>query len=160
MARCTTALITPGGGTLDSASGNVNLNFPPGSVTSDTLITHTPAASSPTGGLVGVSFSQLTAEHRSDGAPVTSFDPPCTLHADHTDAQKESAIESTLGLYWWDGGQWQLEPTSSVNEAQNRVTASVSSMTRFHRPVREDGNASAAHAGGVKGVAPPIPVGS
>jgi hypothetical protein len=126
-----TAIITPGGGTLSSASGNVNLDFPAGSVTTDTLVTHTPAPSSPSGGLVGVSFFQLTAERCSDGVPMTSFDPPYTLSAGYTDAQKGPAIESTLGLYWWDGGQWQLEPTSSVHEAQNRVTASVNHMTLF-----------------------------
>lgn len=61
--------------------------------------------------------------------PVTSFDKPYTIS--YMDAEKGAAIESTLTLYWWDGGQWVLEPTSRVDAAENRLTATPDHMTLF-----------------------------
>jgi len=42
-----------------------------------------------------------------------------------------AAIEDSLGLFWWDGSQWVLEPTSQVDAANDVLTASVNHMTRF-----------------------------
>jgi hypothetical protein len=50
---------------------------------------------------------------------------------DYTDAEKGAAIESTLGLYSWDGSQWVREPTSSVDAVANRLTATPDHMTPF-----------------------------
>ena len=123
-----TNVITSGGGTLASASGETNLTFPPGAVTTDTLVTHTPAGSPPTGSLFAVNIFDLSAERVSDGIPVTNFNPPYTITVDY---EAGAAIEDTLGLYWWDGGQWVLEPTSTVDMANNRLTAHPDHMTIF-----------------------------
>jgi hypothetical protein len=126
-----TGIITPAGGTLGSASGDTSLVFPPGAVAADTQVTHTPAGSPPTGDLTAVKIFDLSAERVSDGVPVTSFEAPYTITVDYTDAEKGGAIESTLGLYWWDGSEWLREPTSSVDEENNRVAATPEHMTYF-----------------------------
>lgn len=39
--------------------------------------------------------------------------------------------ESALGLYFWDGNDWQLEPTSYVNTETNEIIASPSHMSTW-----------------------------
>lgn len=44
-----------------------------------------------------------------------------TVH--YTAAQRAGVIESTLGLYVWDGQHWLREATSQVNVGSETVTA-------------------------------------
>jgi len=99
-------------------------------VTADTQVTHTPAESPPTGALSAVKIFDLSAQRASDGVPVTHFEAPY-ITVDYTEAEKGAIVESTLGLYWWDGSGWVREPTRSVDEANNRVTATPDHMTYF-----------------------------
>ena len=120
------------GGSLDAPDGSVELNFPSSWVDEATVVTYTTATTPlPTGDLFGVRFFDLSATTLSTGTPVTTFNKSYTLAISYTDAEKGAAIESTLGLYWWDRGQWVLEPTSSVYTATNRLTATPDHMTLF-----------------------------
>ena len=125
-----TATITVQGGTLHSATGNTQLDFPAGAVSEDTLVTHTPHGSPPTGDLVAVRFFDLTAERVSDGTPVTQFSLPYTLTFCYLEQELETAAEETLGVYWWDGSQWIAELTD-LDTTQNCLAAWPDHMTTF-----------------------------
>ena len=88
-------------------------------------------SASPTGDLFGARFFDLSAIISGTTTPVTSTNKPYTITVNYTDREKGGAIEDTLGLYWWEGGQWTLEPTSSVDMANNRLTAHPDHMTLF-----------------------------
>jgi hypothetical protein len=126
-----TQVVTPVGGTVQTPSGDIGLDFPPGSVDQDTWVSIGPAPSFATEGLVGLRFFDLTAEEVAASDPVTAFDPPYTLTVDYGASGHGTAVEATLGLYWWDGGQWQLEATSHVDLTDQRVSATPNHMTRF-----------------------------
>jgi len=125
------AVIPPEGGSLDAPGNRAQLDFPSGAVDQTTVVTYTETSSWATGDLFGVCFFDLSAERVSDGAPVTSFSLSYTITVNYTDAEKGAAIESTLGLYWQDGANWVLVPTSSVDAANNRLTATADHMTLF-----------------------------
>jgi len=127
-----TVVITPGGGgTLQSASGDVRVTFPAGAVTENVEVTFTRASNTPTGNLAGIIFFDLSAETVSDGTPVTSFEKPYEITIDYGIAGSGPALEDTLKLYYWDGAQWQLEPTSTLNQDNQLVTATPNHMTLF-----------------------------
>ena len=127
------ATITPaGGGTLISADGSTAVQFPPGAVGQDTIVTYTPMPPSPTGQLVDIGhFFDLSAAPIGFAAPAIDLYEPCTVTVEYADQELGTAIEATLGLYWWDGDAWLLEPSSSVELAQNRVTASLDHISLF-----------------------------
>jgi hypothetical protein len=119
------------GGSLDAPDNSVELDFPANWVDEATVVTYTTATTPlPTGDLFGVRFFDLPAATLSTGTPVTTFNSSYLITINYTDAEKGGAIEDTLGLYWWDGGQWVLE-TSSVDMANNRLTAHPDHMTLF-----------------------------
>jgi len=120
------------GGSLDAPDGSAELDFAPGVVDETTVVTYTTeTASAPTGDLFGVRFFDLSAVALASGTPVTTFNSSYLITINYTDGEKGGAIEDTLGLYWWDGGQWTLEPTSSVDMANNRLTARPDHITLF-----------------------------
>ncbi len=120
------------GGSLDAPDGSVELDFPSNWVDEATVVTYTTATTPlPTGDLFGVRFFDLSAATLSTGTPVTTFNKSYALTINYTDKEKGGAIEDTLGLYWWNGGQWVLEPTSNVDVANNRLTAQLDHMTLF-----------------------------
>lgn len=120
------------GGSLTSADGSTAVILPAGAVTTDTVVTYTPTQPAATAGLVGIAhFFDLTAVISGTTTPVTTFQLPYTITVDYTDAEKGAAIESTLGLYWWNGNQWLQEPTNRLDAANNRLTATPDHMTLF-----------------------------
>jgi ligand-binding sensor domain-containing protein len=129
----TQTLVTPGsGGKLTSADGSTTVEFPAGAVAQDTLVTLTPMQPSASAPLVGIGhFFDLSAAAARAMAPAVDFAKPYTLTVHYTDEDRATAIEDTLGLYWWDGGQWLPEGTSSVDPGTNRVTATPDHMTLF-----------------------------
>jgi ligand-binding sensor domain-containing protein len=130
----TETTVTPEtGGMLTSADGSTTVVFPAGAVLQDTVVTLTPLAPSPTGTLVGIDhFFDLTATtSQRSASPSADFEKPYSLTVNYASAELGTAIETTLGVYWWDGGRWILEPSSSVNAAANQVTASPDHMTPF-----------------------------
>jgi len=125
------AAIFPEGGTLVAPGSRAQLDVPPGAVDQTTVVTYTEAVPSPAGDLFGVRFFDLSAVISGTTTPVTSFNAPYTLTINYTDAEEGAAIEDTLRLYWRDGDRWILEPTGSVDAAQNRLTAYPDHMTLF-----------------------------
>lgn len=122
----TQTTITPdSGGKLISADGSTTVEFPAGAVAQDTVVTYTPMQPSPAGELAGIGhFFDLSAT-------PAGFLKAYTVTVEYTDEELCGAIEDTLGLYWRDGGEWLLEPTSGVQVAENRVTATLDHMTLF-----------------------------
>jgi ligand-binding sensor domain-containing protein len=126
--------VTPAsGGSLVSADGSTMVTFPAGAVTQDMVVTYTPMQPSATGSLVGIGhFFDLSATAgKGISLPDVDFEKPYTLTVDYTHGELGTAIENTLGVYWWDGGQWLPEPTSRVEAGVDRVTANPDHMTLF-----------------------------
>ena len=125
------AVLPASGGEVTSPDGSAKASFPPGAVDQPTTVTYSKASASPTGDLFGARFFDLSAIISGTTTPVTSTNKPYTITVNYTDREKGVAIENTLRLYWWEGGQWTLEPTSSVDMANNRLTAHPDHMTLF-----------------------------
>jgi hypothetical protein len=70
---------------------------------------------------IGHNF-QVTAVYSSAGQPAQPTQ-PYTLTIQYTDAEKGTAIENTLALYYWDGSQWVKESSSVLDIAANAITA-------------------------------------
>ena len=116
--------IGPEGGTLLASGMGVSttLDFPVGAFAETTVVTLTPRAPSDTGDHVGIwHFFDLTATQ--DSTPVLTTILPYTVTVYYTDADKGSAIENTLAVYYWNGNQWVEDASSVVNAAENSVTA-------------------------------------
>jgi hypothetical protein len=125
-----TAIITPeGGGTLQSDSGDVQAVFPPGAVTENVAVTYSKAAPLGTRRAVGFQYFNLTAETVTEGTPVTHFEKDYVLTVSYAGSQP--ADENSLGLYYWDGGQWILVEGSLLDQTQQTVSASLDHMTLF-----------------------------
>lgn len=125
------AAIPPEGGSLRGPEDRAQIDFPSGAVDQTTVVSYAETVPSPAGELYGVRFFQLSAVISGTTTPVTSSSVPYTITINYTDGETGAAIESTLGLYWQEGSQWVLEPTSSVDVASNRLTASPDHMTLF-----------------------------
>jgi len=125
-----TAIITPGsGGTLQSSSGDVRADFPPGAVTEDVEVTYSKGSPTAERGLIGMKYFHLTARKVSDDSPVTAFEKDYTLTVSY--AGYQPANEPSLGLYFWDGGQWLLVENQQLETTLKTVTASLDHMTLF-----------------------------
>ena len=120
------------GGSLDAPDGSVELDFFPGAVDETTVVTYTTDTDGmPAGDLFGMRFFDLSAATLAAGTPVTTFDRPYAITIHYTDTEKGGVKENTLGLYWWNGAQWILEPTSSADPDNNVLTASPNHMSLF-----------------------------
>jgi hypothetical protein len=64
---------------------------------------------------------ELTATDEATGQPVQPQQ-PYTLIVYYTPESLGPVIENTLGLYYWDGGQWVQEP-GSLDTAAHSITA-------------------------------------
>ena len=127
----TTARVSPEGGELVSPNGNTRLNFSAGAVEQPTLVTYTENRSCTGGDLASIQCFDLTAVISGTTTPVTSFDPPYMITISYTASTLGPIIENTLRLYWLAGNQWNPEPTSSLDLANHRVSASPNHMTIF-----------------------------
>ena len=109
------------------------LTFPPGAVAEPVLVVVVPAVTPPaTGGfqLLGQVFTiDATAN---DGSTVTHFNQPFTLVVTYTDAEVLGIDEETLTLHYWHEGEqrWVAIPTT-VDAANNRLTATLDHLTIF-----------------------------
>lgn len=127
-----TALVVPeAGGDLISPDNRVQLAFPPGAVEQPTWVTYTGGGRCYGEDLAGVLCFDLSAVISGTNTPVTSFDEPYNATILYTADMLGPAIESTLGLYWFDGSQWMREPTSALDLPGKRVTAAPDHMTAF-----------------------------
>jgi DNA-binding beta-propeller fold protein YncE len=118
--------IPPSGGNLTSPTDQTSYTFPAGTFSGTITLTHTPlpAGSAPaTGSLIGIQhFFEVFAVYENTGQPAQPSQ-PYTVTVQYTEAERGPAIESTLGFYFWNGSQWVREPTSTVDNANNRMTA-------------------------------------
>ena len=125
------ALILPEGGSLSVPGDTLELDFPAGAVDSSTIVTYTQSTALPDGALYGAHFFDLLAVDASASTPVIQFDPPYTMTVDLENLETGPAIQSTLGIYRWDGSQWNLEPTSTLDSGNQRLSAALDHMSIF-----------------------------
>jgi len=115
-----------GGGGVQSNDGRTTVTLGPGDVAETVTLTLTPWVVVPGGSLAGIGHAfDLTAVYASTGEPASlvpgnTFD----LEIHYGDAELTTPVrEETLALYYWDGDEWVVEPSSSVDPANNVVTA-------------------------------------
>jgi hypothetical protein len=130
FAPATTAQIGVGGGVLSSSVDATSYAFPAGTFTTAISATHTPrySANLPSTGLLTTieHAFELTIEGTAQ-APAK----PYSIQVVYSDAERGPAIESTLALYVWNGSTWSKLPTSAVNAAANKVTATTTQVGLF-----------------------------
>jgi thermitase len=164
----TSMMIEPGtGGSLLSVDKDTALEFPPGAISTTTIITHTLTASpsNPAGDLVFANRSCILEATDAGGNPVTQFDLPYTLTLHYQDSDWQNAgisDENNLNLYYWNGSQWEaILPCvgCSLDTANNVLVAVLDHFTEFGllgeeaTPTRVIVSSFVARSGG----APPIP---
>ena len=109
------------------------LTFPPGAVTQTVTIVVAPAITQPTTGDFQVLGKVFTINAMtSDGSPVTHFTKPFTLVVTYTDDEVQGIDEERLTLHYWHEGEqrWIAIPTT-VDAANNRLTATLDHLTTF-----------------------------
>lgn len=68
-------------------------------------------------------FFEITAVSQ-NGTPITNVaNTTYEIEIEYTDLEKGTVMENTLALYYWDGTQWQKEPSSSVDPMTNSIQA-------------------------------------
>ena len=117
--------ITTGGGSLTSYSGDTTLQIPAGTFTDTVNVTHSPAyGTQPGGNLAGIGHVfDLTAVYPTGAPAEPSPGHTYTVSVEYTSDDLGTTIEDTLALYYWDGGQWVMEPSSTLDTTTNLVTA-------------------------------------
>lgn len=127
-----TAEIPPEGGELTSPNLDITLEFPAGTFTATVVVTYTQESAVPTGDLDGIgSFFSLTATLKQTGQPIFQCNQPYTVTVSYSEGELGLVNEDTLALYWREGDQWSKEPTSTVDENKNIVTATPNHMSLF-----------------------------
>ncbi len=113
------------------AGNGIVVEFPAGTFGQTTVITMTTLANPevPAVGafkLFGMAFD-LHAVDAQSGLPVQPLaGMSYTVSIPYDETQLNGLDESTLKLYYWNGSQWQPEPTSRVDVANNVLHATVS----------------------------------
>ena len=108
-------------GILTAPDGSASLSFPLNWANERTMVTYAQRAARPVGGLYGARMFEVTAVPDS-AHPLTDVD-AYAMTLNYTDFELGGAIEETLDLYWWDGNNWQPEPTAALNVTNDEVTA-------------------------------------
>lgn len=119
------------GGSLIAYADHTTYTFPPHAFTETVTITHTarllrnPPVLENDLADIGHYFD-VTGVYSNTKQPVV-FAPGqvATVTVQYTDAERGSVIESTLGLYYWDGTKWVKEPSSIVDPSHKSTTATL-----------------------------------
>jgi alpha-tubulin suppressor-like RCC1 family protein len=117
---------TSGGNvTPTESNGNTTFTFAGNTFTASIVLSYSvPTAVPPLGNLRGVNrVFDVTPYYADSGLPATPTG-RYTTTVTYAEADLGGAAEGSLGLYFWDGSQWVLEPSSSVDAAANTVSAS------------------------------------
>ena len=111
--------------TPTDSNGNTTFSFAGNTFTSSIVLSYSvPATVPPLGNLLGVNrVFDVTPLYADSGLPATPTG-RYTTTVTYAEADLGGAAEGSLGLYFWDGSAWVLEPSSSVNAAANTVSAS------------------------------------
>ena len=133
----TWATIPVGGGSLTSVADRTTYTFPAGTFTDTVLMTHTarlPGNAPSPNALAGINhYFDVTAVYSGTGQPAQPAPGHAyTITVQYTDAEKGPAIESTLGLYRWNGSTWSQDGiASAVDTVSNFVTARIDHFSLF-----------------------------
>jgi sugar lactone lactonase YvrE len=119
------------GGWLDTLDGKITLDFPPDVVSNTLVVTLTHLPPQLIGNLAGVRFFDLTAAISETGQPVISLEQPVTITVRYTPQELSGAIESTLGLYWYNGTAWVQDGLTTVGRASGVLTSTTTHFTSF-----------------------------
>jgi peptide/nickel transport system substrate-binding protein len=120
------AEIPTAGGNLASPTDQTTYTIPSGTFTDTVTLTHTPVfflQAPDSGKLVNIQHTfENSAVFTANGLPAQPAQ-PYTLEIQYTQAEVGPVIENTLALYYWDGFQWVMEPTSNLTLSTNTLTA-------------------------------------
>lgn len=113
------------GGTLVSPEDTTEYTFAADTFTETVVITHTPLSPvvlPPLAEELEGAGHYYSLEATLEGEPVQPSE-PYTVTIEYTDSELGIIIEDTLGLYYWDGDSWELEPSAVVDPLTNTITA-------------------------------------
>jgi len=112
------------GGSLTSYAGDITIDIPAGAMADTIELIHSPAyGMSAPAGLTGIGqVFDIVATYKDSGQPAEP-EPGHSYTLSVQYADSVPAIEDTLALYFWDGDQWVLEPTSQLDPSTNTITA-------------------------------------
>ena len=128
LAEVMTTTIGLGGGSLSSASGDIQVVIPGGAFTQTARVTcKRLLVDQDTAGLLGTGSTFELAAVVTDTLRPAALAPGeiFTITVSYTPAQLGGVIEDTLALYYWSGDQWVLEPTSSLDASSRTLTAAA-----------------------------------
>jgi peptide/nickel transport system substrate-binding protein len=114
------------GGSLVSYFGDAVVSFPSGAFTDTVLFAFdTLTETMPSGGLVETDLSFELSGIFSDTGQTADLAPgqTFTFTVSYTETDFIPSIEDTLALYYWDGDQWVIEPTSQLDIGSKSITA-------------------------------------
>jgi peptide/nickel transport system substrate-binding protein len=116
--------LPPEGGILSSPDDATEYSFPAGTFSETVTILHTPLSP-----VVLPEFGELqgaghffSLEASLGGEPVQPSQ-PYSMTIGYSDGELGIVMEDTLGLYYWDGQAWVLEPTAVVDPLTNTIQA-------------------------------------
>jgi len=117
--------------TFTSADGRLSVIFPPGAVSQDTLVTHTPYRAQVSQGPDSLSRFDLQAATLT-GTPVTTFAVPLRLNLDYSGYSLQAGEAGTILFFYWDeaSGNWQPIATQ-VDTAAGQAAAATNHFTNF-----------------------------
>ena len=121
----TSTVIPPEGGALYSKWDDTLYKFAMGTFTDTVIVTHTVRYTNipDYAPMLGIGhFYDVTAVYSSTGLPAKPTQ-PYTITIGYDDWQRGVVIEDSMGLYNWDGSQWALETTGTVDPIHNQLIA-------------------------------------
>lgn len=123
-----TASIPITGSELASTADNTTYIFPADTFTATVNIAHTPRfpGDAPAAGdLIPIDHTfEVEAIYAGNGRPAEPAPGRTyTVTVAYSDEERGAVIENSLALYYWDGSQWVLEPSSVVDVENHTVTA-------------------------------------
>jgi peptide/nickel transport system substrate-binding protein len=113
------------GGTLESPEDTTEYVFAADTFTETVVITHTPLSPvvlPPLDVELEGAGHFYSLEATLEGDPVQPSQ-PYTVTIEYTDGELGNIMEDTLGLYYWDGDSWELEPSAVVDPLTNTLVA-------------------------------------
>ncbi len=127
------ASIDSTGGNLLSTAVDTDFLFGSGTFTETAQLHYRQFKDEPTGlwGLAGVGHHfELTGVYSDTQAPINMTMQPYTVTIDYGGGES-TAVPATLTLYYWNGQQWEAEPSSSINVNTHTLTATLSRFGEF-----------------------------
>jgi hypothetical protein len=123
-----TATVTPQGGSIALLDGSVEVQFAAGAFANPVAVFLQPQVGQPTSGLLDIDryFEVGVASKGGENPAQASI-----IQIQYRNHEIVGLYEASLGLYRWNGAQWVKEQSSSVDTANNTVTAAPDHLGRF-----------------------------